>query len=377
MTRPYNPLSILFICAVTALLRCSQPSGVAGGASGTDISAGVITGNVVDSLDSPVSGSVVRIRTFDYLPGVAAYDTLFRRDTSSDGDGSFSFSQVPPGIYTVECTLEEDSLGGMSVVTVDSGATFDMERMKLQRMALIKGFVPPGDSDDGLSVFARGLERRAMVNEEGKFELLVPAGWCRLSLRSEDAYYQGGVDTLFMVNPGPNDFSARPRPPERCDSLPCEIAIVRSLLDSNGLAMVAPESVIVMEGERIVELHLRGLGLHTLTEGICDLGRMRSIDAGENLVTRLPEGIAKMRCLSILLLDGNELWAIPSSVGMMRSLRVLDLSQNLLQSLPEPVAYLQEVELSLGGNMLCNIGEFTAAWLDLHAPGWRTSQICR
>jgi|GEM_PF-5921173 len=377
MTRLHDPASILLVCAITALLRCSGPSGVAGGASGTDISAGVITGTVVDSLSSPVSGSVVRIRTFDYLPGVAAYDTLFRHDTLSGSDGSFLFDNVPPGTYTVECILEEDSLSEMSVVTVDSGASSPLAPMKLQRMALIKGFVPPDDSDGALAVFARGLEHMATVNDQGKFELLVPAGWCRLALRREDDYFQGGIDTLFMVNPGPNDFSAKPRPPERCDSLLCETAIVRALLDSNGLQEVAPESVIVVEDERIVELRLRNLGLHTLTDGICDLGRVRSIDAGENLVTRLPDGIAKMRCLSTLLIDNNKLWVVPSSIGMMRSLRVLDLSENLLQSLPEPVAYLQEVELSLDGNMLCNIGEFTAAWLDHHAPGWRTGQICR
>ena len=53
----------MFCITGLVLLRCGlEPMNVAGGASGTDLSACVVSGNVVDSSGNPVAGAVVYLR---------------------------------------------------------------------------------------------------------------------------------------------------------------------------------------------------------------------------------------------------------------------------------------------------------------------------
>ncbi|MBN1576494.1 MAG: hypothetical protein JW913_08080 [Chitinispirillaceae bacterium] len=365
--------------AVIGALHCTAPVQVVeGGASGTDVGICMVHGEVIDSLDRPVAGSTVRLRPFDY---VAGRDTgsVIKRDCSSGADGRFVLENVPAGRYVVEC-IYADSFGEASECVIDSLDTITFLPPAVVRpMALIVGTTmgeqPLGEGDHSIQVI--GLERTAPIDSSGNFRLLAPAGWCRLNLHGIDPD-RSDIDTVVYLRSGPNEMDRHHEhatPP--CDSLACELAVVRELLDSNGLQSVPTESVVTVAENRVVELRLRGLGIRAVPESVCRITRLRVLDIGDNALRELPRGIDRLRRLVELVADSNALREIPASIGMIDSLRTLDLSFNQLLSLPEPITYLSLDYLDLEGNMLCNLGEFTRKWIDAHDQDWKEGQNCR
>ena len=358
------------------------PAPLAGGASSTEVSACEIEGIVVDSSAKPVSGSMARLRPFNYIPMSDSTDSIWTiQDTISDADGRYKFENVKYGRYTIELLLG-DSLGQIIDCPIDSGETLRVvPAAMLQPMAVIVGSDIPLKPDDSQtpSIHAIGMEHTAPIDSTGHFTMKVPAGWTRLSMEGIDPDNPLS-DTLLYLRPGER-LDLKPTPqshPKPCDSLDCELAIVRAILDSAGLSGVEAESVVVIFMNRVTELHLRSRGISTLSRSIGKLSALRVLDIGKNFLDSLPSTLSHLHNLEELVADSNFLWIIPASIGMMESLRQLDLSYNMLQSLPEPITYLRSLRvLKLDGNMLCNIGEMTARWLDHKDPGWKMKQQCQ
>jgi hypothetical protein len=373
--------AILILFWSSVLLRCTgSPASLAGGASSTEVSFCTVKGSVVDSLDRAVSGSIVRLRPFNYTMEKNNDSNKTAPDVSTDEFGRYSFDGVLAGRYCVECVFQ-DSFGLVIDCTVDSGETMAvLSSAMLRPMAVIMGsnMPSPPEGSKPPQVFAFGMDHAAPIDKTGSFVLRVPPGWTRLSLPGMDST-EAPSDTLIYLQPGERVFlgSPQPKPPKHCDSLACELSIIREVLDSSGLAAVVPESVVVISQNHIVELHLRSLGIKRLSPSINKLDRLRVLDVGKNSLDSIPAVFDHFHDLNTLIADSNSLWIIPASIGMMKSLQKLDLSNNKLQTLPEPITYLRpSMLLNLENNMLCNIGEQTAKWADQYDPHWRQTQQC-
>jgi hypothetical protein len=364
---------------IAVVLQCASPSSsrFAGGASTTEVS-----GIIFDGQGGPAAGAVVRLRPFDYVASDTGADsTVTIGDTLSDKDGCYRFRSVKHGRYWIEC-IYKDSLGLVLDCSVDSGkARLDLPDTAVKPMAVITGSVPlpKPDGQHPQSVLVMGMEHAAPVDSMGHFTLVVPEGWTRLLLDGPD---QGAtvIDTILFLQPGERmEFDHHDTPPPRpCDSLNCQLAAVRSILDSAGLTGLAPESVVVVRENRVEELRLRGHGVGKLPATIGKLEHLKVLDVGKNVLDSLPRSMDRLRNLEELIADSNALKQLPSSIGMLERLRRLNLSSNQLQSIPEPLTYLRSLdELDVDGNRLCTIGETTRRWLDRFDKGWTTRQDCR
>lgn len=89
----------LLVAAISAaLLSCLEPclfSAALPGAEGAATGAGTINGSVTDPTGASVGGASVVLKNVV---------TNFSRETKTDADGSFSFSNVPPNQYHLEVT---------------------------------------------------------------------------------------------------------------------------------------------------------------------------------------------------------------------------------------------------------------------------------
>lgn len=367
---------------LAAVLRCANTPPIAGGASGTEISACVVSGVIVDSCNNPIAGCIVRLRPYNYIAGEDSVAPGKIQDTNTNAEGKFIIDSVPPGQYLIEITYT-DSFGQSIEFAVDSAESLHvLASEKIKSLATIYGnnvpLVPQGTSTVRPSVHVIGFERSAPIDSLGHFEMKVSPGWCRLHLQGIDtSRYQG--DTVMYVTPGKR-YNIMPPPLffMPCDSLSCEMRYVQEILDSNGITTLTPESVAVIESGHVTQLLLRGKGLHVLPGSVCWLTHLRILDIGNNLIRELPMGIGNLKKLTTLRADSNSLWIIPAGIGMLYSIRELNLSFNKLSSLPGPITSLMPTKLlNLDGNYLCNIGDFTMGWADFYAlAGWRDRQSC-
>ncbi len=373
-------LLVLVVGLLGAALHCVAPR-VAGGASGTEISACVVSGAVVDSSNNPIADCLVRLRPYNYIAGKDSVLPGAMQDARTNTAGKFVLDSVPPGQYLIEITLA-DSLGKSIEFAVDSAESLHvLSPEKIKSLATIYGnnvpLIPQGASNSQPSVHAIGFERSAPIDSFGHFEMKVPPGWCRLQLQGIDTSRYHG-DTVIYLTSG-KKYNIMP-PPQfmflPCDSLSCEMKYVQEILDSNGITSLTPESVTVVESGHVSQLLLRGKALRVLPGSVCLLTRLRVLDIGRNFIRELPMGISNLRKLSALRADSNALWMVPAAIGMLFTLRELDLSYNGLMSLPGPITSLMPKVLRLDGNFLCNLGDFTAGWADFYDFGWRERQYC-
>lgn len=368
-------LSVL-LCAVFGMSRCTSPL-QAGGGSGTDVSACVIYGIVVDTLDIPARGSLVRLRPFDYLTDEPGNDSAVKRDSYASDDGRFSLDSIPAGSYTIEI-VSADSCAQVTSCVIDSGdSVFFLDVAIVRPMAGISGndMGKPSAPSDNRTIRVRGMERSTPINSDGTFSLNVPAGWSRLHIPDTDPGNEA-VDTLIYLNPGEQkQYSGTVPHLNFCTDLECDLAAVQEILDSNGI-IVPADSFVDIRNERVVGLHLDKLGLTTLPPAVTQITDLEFLDVSENVLTSLPHNIEMLRHLKVLKANNNQLQSVPASLGMIRGLETLDLSFNQLQSLPEPITYLTPTFLKMGFNRLCNIGEETEKWLFKYDRGWYERQTC-
>jgi hypothetical protein len=77
---------------------------------------------------------------------------------------------------------------------------------------------------------------------------------------------------------------------------------------------------------------------------VCELQQLRFLDFSDNLLTELPESIARLQRLECLLLVFNRLERLPNSICTMINLHLLWLGSNRLRRLPRDFGRLQNLD---------------------------------
>ena len=369
----YKFLFIPAVLSVTLFSLCSPK--VAGGGSGTDVSASVVRGTVIDTLNQPVAGCLVRLRPFDYIPS-SDYDfssSAIKRDAVTGADGSFTLDSIPAGCYMIEC-ITSDSQAFATSYIIDSTDTFTIpEAAVMHPMATVSGkdpsFIPDASNDRYVEV--RGFERSVRVNGKGHFTLNVPAGTHRFHFPARDSQHQA-IDTSLVLVPGEQKelFSTCE---ESCEDLECEMTCLRQLLAANSLS-VPPDSVITVENNHIVALHLRNLSIDTLTDSIFLLSKLRVLDISFNSIRTIPADIGQLQNLEEFYANNNYIKTVPEHFGTLSSLRIVFLFRNQLNFIPDSFMNLQVNDLRIGDNRLCDLSIEMAEWLDEIDSHWRKQE---
>jgi hypothetical protein len=384
--------SMSFITGLV-LLRCSlEPMNVAGGASGTDLSACVVSGNVVDSSGNPVAGAVVYLRQAGFLAAdseiirVSPNGKWIACDTLTDASGSFHFKSIDTGSYSIEVNYK-DSLGILFPCTVSThDARNDLPQDTLYPLAVVTGHIDadanPFEQTQVSVIQVYGLQRIVRPDSAGFFRLLLPQGQHNLRFSSDS----GNIDPMevsIYVHPNQQkdighfhlgNFPWIQRP---CQNLECDLSVVRSILDSCGLFTVAAESVVTSDSGRVAGLNLQGRNIVRIPMELGRLERLRTLDLSGNAITNLPPPRVLPSALRTMVLRANKLTELPGYIGLLRNIETLDLSNNQLQSLPDSIVTIAPlVMLDLSGNKLCSLPSSIAAWADRYDSDWRQTQDC-
>jgi hypothetical protein len=372
------------------LLRCSfDPITVAGGASGTDLSACVVSGSVVDSLGKPVSNAVVHLRRAEFL----ATDTGMIRtsangkwiacDTETNASGGFYFEKIDTGSYLIEINYR-DSFGILlpcTVTTLDNRT--DIPRDTLYPLAVISGRIDVNESGTAqVSVIqVYGMERRVVPDSSGYFTLVLPSGHHNIRFSSESGNFDP-MEVSVYVHPhqdrdlGHFHMGGFPPPQQPCGNLECDLAAVRAILDSCGLVTVPLDSVVIVEEGRVTGLMLQYRNISRLPTGLERLANLKTLDLSGNAIANLPP-LRGLPNLKRLILRANQFSQFPMYIGKLWNIEALDIANNRLQSLPDSIVALTPIVLlDLAGNKLCSLPPAVAAWADLYDANWRQTQVC-
>ncbi|MFP4417422.1 MAG: leucine-rich repeat domain-containing protein [Chitinispirillaceae bacterium] len=140
-------------------------------------------------------------------------------------------------------------------------------------------------------------------------------------------------------------------------------AIIRSILDENGLEETTVESVATFKEDRAIKLNLNNPdvakdGFKTLPASIGQLDALITLTINDNVIDSLPVEIGNLQSLTELELKNNEIMSLPSTIGQLSALKVLDLRNNELRKLPPEIGQLDQLwMLQLWGNELSFLPE--------------------
>lgn len=132
-------------------------------------------------------------------------------------------------------------------------------------------------------------------------------------------------------------------------------AIVRAILDTNGLTRVRVDQVASTDRTRITGLDLSSQGIGVLPEAVGRFSGIRSIRVSNNQLTRLPDSLERILDLKKLFVDGN-----------------------LIANLPKNLWHLNRLDsLDLTGNQLCKLNDTLKIWAKMFDPDYEQNQDCR
>ncbi len=387
MSKRVRNAIFLSVVALCALFRCSiAPFQTAGGSSDTEISK-TFVGSVVDINGKAVSNATVWLNPVDSTvnvqpaePGPAPKPPNGSEPltTTTDSAGTFRISNVKTGNYALEIN-SGDSIAILMHCSMDSGDTVKKLPLDtLKPMVTITGTIVP-DGSQNTVVIVDGLVRHVQIDSFGRFQIKVPYGEHKIRFFSRDHARRGNVYVPYMT-PGtvqeigyidPND--SVPAPPCCTDSV-CDASALRLMLDDCDMDSVSVDSVATFRNGRITELHLRRIGLRTLSVEIVRLTHLEVLDVGENQLHSPLTMLSQCDSLKVLRIDGNHLPFITYDFGALCGLVELDLSNNELSSLPISIVSLTPSILKLDNNRLLEISGPAAAWADTYEPSWRQTQ---
>jgi Concanavalin A-like lectin/glucanases superfamily/Domain of unknown function (DUF2341) len=162
------------VCFAMLLLSCSGDR-IAGSKGGSETTNG-ITACIRLSDGTPAAGSIVRLRRADFVsrPAVLAKSKLSSADIVTDSKGVFTIRDIDPGKYSIEVNDTSSSEGKGGAVrlscSLEAEGVKDIGTDYLKPYASVAGYVN-ADVTNGreLIVQVRGLDRLAIVNEQGSF----------------------------------------------------------------------------------------------------------------------------------------------------------------------------------------------------------------
>jgi hypothetical protein len=394
MMMPRTLLRFMVCCMLFPAAQCSRaPTQITSGASGTELSACTVMGNVVDSQGNPVVGAIVRLRPNNYLStgtdnyAVASIGKRTIADTTTGLGGQFRFVRIDTGNFSIEVDLN-DSIGTLiSCKVLSMDAYKKIPQDTLQPLSVIMGSIDAVDSNNVRDTTAKiqvyGLDRCVRPDSGGKFVLKVP--WGNLDLKiSADTGSDNQMDVNLKVLPNapPRNIGSfrlgyASMPPMQCPYSNCDSMAVRMLLDSLKLLSVPVDSVATMGGGRIVGLNLKGRGITGIPFGLERLNFLQVLDLSDNSLSALPESMHIMRNLKTLTLSNNQLTGLFQTIGNLRQLQTLKASNNKIIALPDSIVSLTALQsLDLSNNKLCGISPTLSAWVTAREPDWETSQQC-
>lgn len=401
---------VLLLGWVTSLLlsACIGDSSVVDG-GGTETGNGTVQGLALDGNGRPAVGARVALRPAEYLaePTGRNLKPGFYADGLTDGDGHFALKGLRAGNYVVE-VQDGGGLAAAAMVNLagDSGHAFVVG--DLRPVSRVHGVLTQAGGLPAAGLIqVYGLERWVATDSQGRFEVTgLPEGQYALHFAPKQAGV-GAVDLPKIVAQGGVDYALGDYelPPQGCEDFACDSLQVKALLAGAGFSQVHPESVMVARLDasgkrRVVELHLKGLGLTVLPDGVGQLSALRKLDVSGNALTVLPaslthlralrsldaygnrllvlpEAIGAMRSLQYLVLRANRLKALPVSLGRLVALELLDLQENALTELPVSITALGPLVLAVDGNALCALPAPVSAWVVQQDPTFSVQkQVC-
>jgi len=111
-----------------------------------------------------------------------------------------------------------------------------------------------------------------------------------------------------------------------------------------------------------IRLNLSHLGLHRVPDWVAQLRKLRVLVLSHNDLVALPDWLHELAELQVLILGQNSLTELPASLGRLKQLRELHLSGNLFTQFPEPLLRLPSLrQLWLAKNYIDELPE-ALAW---------------
>ena len=124
-------------------------------------------------------------------------------------------------------------------------------------------------------------------------------------------------------------------------------------LKSNKLSKI-PDSIFSLNC--ITYLDLSYNNLNELQDSFKNLKSLKHLNLGYNQISEIPPSIGSLKNLKLLDLNHNKLRSLPSSIGKLTSLVNLNLHGNQISTLQSSLKELKSLEvLNVGLNQLCNV----------------------
>ena len=381
----FNFLLTLVLLVFPGFMKCTSPTTIAGGASGTEVS-----GCIVDTAGIPLPGAIVRLRPANYLFDSLQHSEYDIRhsllDTTTNSNGTFRFNNVMADSYCIDISLMDSIAVSMWFSSKQSVSVVQLPIDTARPMSIVDGSVSVYGADSShCFVQIYGSEYKMQPDSNGYFYMRVPRGEHTMHIGAYDKpisqkpQQTDGLDIIFDVD---NEFKSLGSlslqiPPRPCSDFSCDSIVLRKTLDSMNLGSVSVDSVSIVRDNRIVGVSLRGIKFFRLSREMKNLTELTELDLGLTDAFDI-YWIGEIVKLTILRLDSNNIAYLPPTIVNLKGLKELDLSANELNSFPFYMDKLTpETYLNLAGNKLCYLDSVTAQWANTYDADWRTTQRCQ
>lgn len=188
------------------------------------------------------------------------------------------------------------------------------------------------------------------------------------------------VPVLSVIDSGPGRIVALDLSKRNLTRLPASIskltALARLSLSYNLLTSL-PESLGALKALEYLDLYSNKIT--ELPESFCGLVRLKTLSLAFNQLCALPDSFGKLVNLTDLRIYKNQLYELPEGFSRLTGLSVLFLHYNQLSSLPSQITAIHGLaNLNLANNRLCSLPPEAAAWVDMFSyyKNWLGSQSC-
>jgi hypothetical protein len=354
---------LLFLAAIFAVIWGCSPDriGLAGGGSGTE----TVGGCALDDEQKPAAGIVVSLRRSDFLDtgsiSLVQDPDILQADTTTDINGNFSLLLGTTGRFIV-AMYDKNGNAAQELCAINQDETLFV-KATLRETGVLSGKInqESGADQTRFNIYFYGFARHSvMTDDSGNFKVPnLPEGKYRFKVIPQIPIYKPYEGSVSVVSGESTDMPAIVMQKGDFGIHPSDSAVVRAILDSNGLQAVPIDKIAKSDASwphKVVELSINNLKRNNmyfrlLTSRVCDLAELQKIDISNNvMMTQLPKEIGKLKHLSELVLRNNRISYLPPEIGALASLRKLDVSKNTFNSgsgflsLPNEIGNLDSLE---------------------------------
>lgn len=372
-------INLLLAVSALFLARCSM--NLADTTNGSETTNGyALRGTVVGDDGMAIPNANVFIRAERFLKDTALVNVPRVPDGFTDTNGNFRLDSVVPGTYYIEIQRTVSLAQGMKFFLANDSTqpkTINLGTIMLKPAAGFHGYVSRTMVPATVNIFVQiyGMDYVLKTDTAGGFSFNgLPAGKHLIRVFTGDtALGTISLDTI-TVSPAENWNAGKYLLP--VDTWQ-DTAIVRAMLDTNGLDTVPVAAVVTFKNGRVDDMDLTGRGITIIPSNINKL-RLKHLRLGENKITYVPDEVGFINTLVALNLKRNTIAKLPGSIGDLTHLGHLELSNNRLSSLPPSVVNLKQIFfLSVNYNRISpSLEPEIVAWIDANSfdPNWRATQ---